>query len=260
MRSIVNNPLISFGIAGILSGITGCSENIPEHDNSQPNIVLIFTDDLGYGDIGVFGATGFQTPHLDFGDHAGSSGGLREGKGTSWEGGQRVPALMKWPAVIPPGTVCAQLVSTIDLLPTFTEITGSYLPVKKIDGVSILPLLKGDLASSPRESFWYYYRQNSLEAVRWHNWKLVFAHPGRSYEDFEPGKDGMPGEINNNYLFETGLYDLRRDPGERYNLIEYYPEIVDKLEDIAEEARSDLDDDLTGSPGLNRCQPGTLDR
>jgi arylsulfatase A-like enzyme len=217
-----------------------------EELNISENTLLIFTSDNG--------------PWLNFGDHAGSSGGLREGKGTSWEGGQRVPALMKWPAVIPPGTVCAQLASTIDLLPTFTEITGSALPVKRIDGVSILPLLKGDMGSSPRESFWYYYRQNSLEAVRWHNWKLVFAHPGRSYEDFEPGKDGMPGEINSNYLFEAGLYDLRRDPGERYNLIEYYPEIVDKLERIADEARSDLGDDLTGSPGQNLRQPGSVNQ
>ena len=208
------------------------------------NTLVIFTSDNG--------------PWFNFGDHAGSSGGLREGKGASFEGGNRVPALMKWPAVIPPGTVCEKLVSTIDLLPTISAITGAPLPVSKIDGVNILPLLQGDFSVIPRESFWYYFRDNELQAVRWHNWKLVFAHSGRSYEGFEPGKDGLPGELNNNFHFESGLYDLRRDPGERYNLIEYYPEMVNKLEGIAEEARRDLGDKLTGAPNVNGREPGRL--
>lgn len=88
------------------------------------NTLIIFISDNG--------------PWLSFGNHAGSAGGLREGKGTSFEGGQRVPALMKWPAVIPKGTVCINIAATMDILPTFAAITGAPLPVKKIDGVDIL--------------------------------------------------------------------------------------------------------------------------
>jgi arylsulfatase len=207
------------------------------------NTLVIFASDNG--------------PWLNFGDHAGSAGGLREGKGTTYEGGHRVPCIMRWPAVIPSGTTCSKLASTIDILPTIAAITGAPLPEKKIDGVSILSLMEGDTESTPREQF-YYYTQLRLEAVRLNDSKLVFPHSGRSYEGFEPGSGGLPGEVDNRHPFETGLYDLRRDPGERYNLIEYYPEIVEKLEQIADEARLDIGDNLTNSPGKNRRSPATL--
>lgn len=208
------------------------------------NTLIIFTSDNG--------------PWLNFGDHAGSTGGLREGKGCSTEGGQRVPCIVKWPATIQAGTVCSNISSTIDLLPTFASIAGAALPSKKIDGVNILPLLKGDFEANPRNTLLYYYRENNLEAVREGNWKLVFAHPGRSYEGFQPGKGGVPGPSNENFKFEKGLYDLRRDPGERYNLIGYHPEVVERLEKIASEARNDLGDKLTDSPGINRREPGRI--
>lgn len=208
------------------------------------NTLIVFTSDNG--------------PWLNFGNHAGTTGGLREGKGCSMEGGQRVPCIAKWPATIQAGTICSNIASTIDLLPTFASITGAELPSKKIDGVNILSLLEGDFAANPRNTFLYYYRENNLEAVREGNWKLVFAHPGRSYEGYQPGKNGVPGPANENFKFEKGLYDLRRDPGERYNLVEYYPEIVERLEKIANEAREDLGDKLTDDPGKNRREPGRV--
>src|SRR5690606_7016872 len=111
---------------------------------------------------------------------------------------------------------------------------------------------------SPRKSMYYYYRNNNLEAVQDGKWKLVFPHKGRTYEGFEPGKDGMPGKVNENSDVAAGLYDLRRDPGERYNLIEFYPDVVEKLEEIAAEAREDLGDDLTNNTGKNRRNPGRI--
>jgi arylsulfatase len=105
---------------------------------------------------------------------------------------------------------------------------------------------------------YYYYRNNNLEAVQDGKWKLVFPHKGRTNEVFEPGKDGMPGKVNENSDVAAGLYDLRRDPGERYNLIEFNPEIVEKLEKIAAEAREDLGDDLSGFAGKNRREPGKI--
>jgi arylsulfatase len=212
--------------------------------NLEENTLMIFTSDNG--------------PWLNYGNHAGSSGGLREGKGTTYEGGQRVPCLMMWKGVISPGTVNNNLVAGMDILPTIATIAGVPLPQKKIDGVNILPLLKGEKVEPPRKSFYYYYRNNNLEAVQDGHWKLVFPHKGRTYVGFEPGKDGKPGGANENSEVAAGLFDLRRDPGEQYNVIEFYPEIVKKLENIASEAREDLGDDLTNNQGKNRREPGKI--
>jgi arylsulfatase len=216
-----------------------------EKNGLDKNTLVIFTSDNG--------------PWLNFGNHAGSTGGLREGKGASFEGGQRVPCLMRWPGHIAAGTVCNKLASTIDILPTLASITQAPLPEKKIDGVNILPLMLGDESANPRETFLYYYRKNSLEAVRKGDWKLVFAHPGRTYIGFKPGADGFPGNVNENFQHEEGLYDLRRDPGERYDVKEYYPEVVAELKKIAEEARQDLGDDIQKVEGKNRREPGRVE-
>ena len=212
-----------------------------EKNGIDKNTLVIFTSDNG--------------PWLNFGNHAGSTGGLREGKGDSFEGGQREPCLMLWPGHIIPGSICNKLASTIDILPTIAAMTKSPLSEKKIDGVNILPLLQGDENANPRQTFLYYYRKNSLEAVRKGNWKLVFAHPGRTYVGFKPGVDGFPGPTNENFQFEEALYDLRRDPGERYNVEEYYPEVVADLKKIADEARLDLGDDLMNIKGKNVREP-----
>lgn len=206
--------------------------------------LIIFTSDNG--------------PWMNYGNHSGNTGGLREGKGTSYEGGQRVPCLMRWKGTIPEGAVCNNLVAGIDILPTLAEITGAALPSHIIDGISILPLMLGNSGVNPRKSFYYYYRNNNLEAVTNGNWKLVFPHPGRTYTGFIPGNDGVPGAVNDNFNYEGGLYDLRRDPGEQYNVKFLYPEVVKELERIAETAREDLGDDLTKTPGKNRRKPGIL--
>ncbi len=216
-----------------------------EKNGLDKNTLVIFTSDNG--------------PWLNFGNHAGSTGGLREGKGASFEGGQRVPCLMKWPGHIASGTVCNKLASTIDILPTLAAITQAPLPEKKIDGVNILPLMLGDENANPRETFLYYYRKNSLEAVRKGDWKLVFAHPGRTYIGFKPGADGFPGSVNENFQHEEGLYDLRRDAGERYDVKEYYPEVIAELKKIAEDARQDLGDDIQKAEGKNRREPGRIE-
>jgi arylsulfatase len=201
------------------------------------NTLVIFTSDNG--------------PWLNYGDHAGSSGGFREGKGTSFEGGQRVPCIMRWPGVIPAGRVSNKLMSTIDILPTVASVCGAKLPQRKIDGVDFAALIKGDDSRSPREQFLYYYRKNNLEAVRQGNWKLIFAHPGRTYEGFSPGGNGQPGEVNEAYSFPGALYNLERDPGERYDVRAEFPDIVAALQKIAEAARVDLGDDLQNRPGAN---------
>jgi len=202
--------------------------------------LVIFTSDNG--------------PWLNFGNHAGSTGGLREGKGTAFEGGPRVPAIMRWPGRIEPGSVSRRLASTIDILPTVAAITGAALPERRIDGVSILPLLEGEEGANPRNVFLYYYT-GELRAVREGKWKRVFEHVTRSYVGVEPGKDGHPGP----YAFPrvpSALYDLENDIAESIDVSADHPEVVARLEEIAEEARAALGDGLTDRQGSEVRAPG----
>ncbi len=215
-----------------------------QDEGLDKNTLVIFTSDNG--------------PWLNFGNHAGSSGGLREGKGTSFEGGHRVPCIMRWKGKVPAGVVANQLASTLDILPTLAAFTGASLPGKAIDGVDLSELLKGNMELSPREHFLYYYRRNSLEAVRKGNWKLVFQHPSRSYLGKSPGFDGFPGPAPENTIMFEALYDLRRDPGEQYDVKANYPQILQELRALAEAARNDLGDDIQNRKGDHVRPPGML--
>ncbi len=191
------------------------------------NTVFIFTTDNG--------------PWLNFGNHAGSSGGLREGKTTSWEGGQRVPFIIKWPAQTPAGTICNKLGCAIDILPSFAEIAEAQLPELKIDGTSIVDLWEGKPDANPRETILFYYGKNNLNGVRKGNWKLVLPHTWRSYNT-KPGMDGMGGQRIKMTVESPELYNMMRDPGEQYNVIEYNPEKVKELMIVVEAARTELGD------------------
>lgn len=198
-----------------------------DDNNISDNTIFIFTTDNG--------------PWLNYGNHAGSSGGLREGKTTSWEGGQRVPFIIRWPGQTPEGTVCNKLACAIDLLPTFAKITKGKLSENKIDGVDITSLWKGDFKSEPRETILYYHGINNLNGVRKGNWKLVLPHDWLSYNT-EPGKDGYGGERIKMKIEKPELYNMMRDPGEQYNVIEFHPEKVKELMQVVEKAREELGD------------------
>lgn len=211
----------------------------------EDNTVLIFTTDNG--------------PWLNYGNHAGSSGGLREGKTTSWEGGQRVPFIVKWPDNIPAGTICDKLGCAIDLLPSFAEIANAPLPKNKIDGVSITSLWKGNIDAEPRKDIWFYYGKNNLNAVRKGNWKLVLPHTWSSY-DTEPGNDGYGGKRLKKDVESPQLYNMMRDPGEQFNVIEYYPEKVEELMKVVEAARLELGDLNVGiEKGAGNREIGKID-
>jgi arylsulfatase len=214
-------------------------------NNLEKNTLVIFTSDNG--------------PWLNFGNHAGSTGGLREGKGTSYEGGQRVPCIMNWKGRIMPGKVSNSLVCAMDIYPTVASLIKAKLPQNKIDGVSLLSIINGDYDAQPRNEFYYYYRRNNLEAVRIGDWKLVLPHPTRTYLNHAVGNDGWPGDTDENFAARMELFDLRRDPGERYDVQDQYPDIVRKLLALADVAREDLGDELTDKPGNNRRPSGRVD-
>ncbi len=191
------------------------------------NTVFIFTTDNG--------------PWLNFGNHAGSAGGLREGKTTSWEGGQRVPFIIKWPAGTPAGTISNKLGCAVDLLPSFAKLAGTSLPKLKIDGLDITDLWKGVADAEPRDNILFYHGKNNLNGVRKGNWKLVLPHTWSSYHA-KPGKDGYGGKRIKMTVEAPELYNMMRDPGEEYNVIEYNPEKAEELMKIVEAARIELGD------------------
>jgi arylsulfatase A-like enzyme len=210
----------------------------------EKNTIVIFTSDNG--------------PWLSYGNHAGSAGTLREGKGTMWEGGVRVPCIMRWPGHIPAGTECNELAATVDILPTLAALAGAdRANDRPIDGKDIRPLMFGEPnAKSPHEAY-YYYWGDELQAIRSGRWKLHFPHSYRSIEGATPGSDGQPGP----YLTkETGmaLYDLEADVGEKTDVASDNPDVVARLKQLAEAARDDLGDSLTNRTGKNLRAPGKL--
>ena len=216
--------------------------------------------ELGLEDNTLIVITSDNGPWANYGNHAGSAAGLREAKATTFDGGNRVPSIMYWKGHTKPGTICNKLASNIDLFPTFAEISGAALPGHKIDGVSILSLIEGREGANPRESFVYYYNKNDLEAVTDGEFKLVFPHKYVTYGAYEPGNDGQPGKLANLEIMKPELYDLRRDPGERYNVATQNPERLAKLQKIADKWRAELGDNLTRQKGTERREPGLVDK
>lgn len=198
-------------------------------------------------------------PWLSYGNHAGTTGPLREGKGTTFEGGVRVPCVMRWPGRIPAGSECTQPAMTIDVLPTVARVIGAELPAHEIDGKDVSPLVFGDPnARSPHEAYFFWYHQGHLEALRCGRWKLHFPHGYRSMHGREPGADGLPGKYD--YSVKTGLelYDLEADIGESRDVAAEYPEVVARLQALADAKRRELGDKLTGTEGSSNRPPGRL--
>lgn len=207
--------------------------------------LVIFTSDNG--------------PWLSYGDHAGSTGPLREGKGTTFEGGVRVPFLARWPGHIPAGTVCSEPASTMDVFPTVAAVLRAPLSDLVIDGQDIWPLLLGrEGARSPHEALFFYYHQNNLEAMRSGRWKLHFPHTYRTMAGREMGGGGKPGEYDYGAKVGLALYDLEADVGETTDVAAEHPEVVERLQAMAEEMRRELGDKLTSLEGSANREPGRL--
>lgn len=205
------------------------------------NTLIIFTSDNG--------------PWLSYGGHSGLQGGLREGKGTSWDGGIRVPAIFTWPGKIPSGIISNQPAMTIDILPTLAEITSSPLPELPIDGRSIWPLIQGK--AIPEYPYYAYYNQNDLQAVIYGKWKLVFPHVYRTIPaGSELRNDGLPVKYSYIRMEKEMLFDLSTDPGESKDILSEFPDVVNQLREFAEQAREDMGDHLTQRIGAGMREPG----
>ena len=190
----------------------------------EDNTMVIFTSDNGSRCRG----------------EGGSNGVLRGIKTTTWEGGQRVPCIIRWPGHIPAGSTCTGLATAMDFYPTLAAIAGCAVPTDRIiDGRDITPLmLSGGAAASPREAF-FYYNRNDLAAVRDGRWKL---HVRKSRQAI------------------AELYDLRNDPGENRNVHADEPAVVARLSALLEGCREDLGDEALGIAGRNVRLAGRVDQ
>ena len=179
------------------------------------NTLVMFTSDNG--------------SRADFGP---SNGDLRGHKAQTWEGGHRVPFIVRWQGKVEAGSVQSGVASAIDLLPTLAALVGAAPPSDRIiDGVDLSTLLLGQRRDSPRDSL-LYYNGNVLEAVRLGRWKLHLRKQDKEVHE---------------------LYDLESDPGETTNRFSEQPQVVASLTSLIEAARNDLGDDATSQAG--HCRP-----
>lgn len=218
-----------------------------KRNDIEENTLVIFTSDNG--------------PWLSYGTHSGSALPLREGKGTVWEGGVRVPCIMKWPAVIDKGAEQQKPAMTIDILPTLADILQIDLPALPNDGKSVLPLVLNEPnAENPHEAYYFYYHRNELQALLSGDgrWKLYLPHRYRSLEGREGRDDGIPIKYNNNVEIGLELYDLKNDISETADVAATHPDILAQMLVLADSCRAELGDALTDAMGRGNREPGRI--
>lgn len=187
-------------------------------------------DDAGLAENTLMVFTSDNGPWLPYGIDGGSAGPLRGGKGSTFEGGVRVPAIFWWPGRIPAGTRTNEIAANMDLLPTFAELAGVETPGDRIiDGRSLAPLVTGATTHGPHEAFFYFggsrpETEPNLQAVRDRRWKLTLR---RSEDD-----EGR--------LVSDALYDLAWDVSERTDRLQDHPQEAARLEVLAREFADDL--------------------
>ncbi|MEE2754390.1 MAG: sulfatase-like hydrolase/transferase, partial [Candidatus Latescibacterota bacterium] len=184
----------------------------------------------------------------------GSNGDLRGIKGTTWEGGMRVPMIVRWPGRVPAGRVCSDLTLSLDLCPTLAAIGGKEMPEDRIiDGKDIQPILYDEKGAKSEHDAFFYYKLNVLEAVRSGKWKLHIRR-----ETKRTGNQTVQSEqIEHEELQE--LYDLESDIGETKNLYDQNPDVVQALLAKADTCRKDIGDSTVNIEGKNIRPAGRVE-
>ena len=181
-----------------------------QRNNLTDNTLIIFTSDNG--------------PFPE-----GSTGGLRGGKGTAWDGGYRVPFIARWPGHIQPGGIADAMVMNIDLLPSIAAITGAPLPRSvELDGRNFLPVLLGDTDDSPHDVL-FFFNNERIVALRTQSWKMVVQASYRDIQRRLPDHDVLL------------LFDMRTDPQERYSMAAHRPDKWEELQTYLRHGRQELE-------------------
>lgn len=192
----------------------------------EQNTLVVFSSDNG--------------PWLTFETHGGSAGPLRAGKGTTFEGGQRVPTIFWWPGKVAPRVV-TELGSTLDLMATFAALTGAKVPSdRKLDSYDLSPVLLGNGASPRQEMF--YWTNAELHAVRSGPWKLHL----KQREPVNYSKQVT--------LAKPELYQVEHDISEAFNVADKYPDVVERLLKLSADHKADIEPhpDMLAIPSKNK--------
>lgn len=195
------------------------------------NTLVIFTSDNGSN-----------------GRNGGSNQPLSGAKGSTMEGGMRVPMIARWPGRIAAGSTCRELATTMDLLPTFCSLTGAPLPPKKLDGFDISGMLFGHEGVQSQYEALYYYRRRQLQAIRFGDWKyhlpLKATHPNwTSANQTGPGRPGK-------------LVNLTSDLQEKTDVTAANPDVIQRIGELIQNAERTLGND--DKPGSEQRDARTL--
>lgn len=206
------------------AGIYG---DVIEEIDHGVGMIIDKLSDLGIEDETMVVFTSDNGPWLPFKTHGGSAGLLRAGKGTTWDGGMRVPAIFWWPETIEPKTV-TDIGSTLDIFTTVSHLAGVEVPDDRIvDGVNLAPVLFGD-GDSPRDEM-LFYRGTELYAARKGNFKAHYII------------EGAYGQFEEREVLETPmLFNLKEDPSEKYNVADEHPEVLAEIEEMVETHKENL--------------------
>jgi arylsulfatase A-like enzyme len=213
-----------------------------EKSGIADNTLVIFTSDNGCAPY--IGAKDMEAKgHFP-------SGPLRGYKADAWEGGHRVPLIVRWPGKVKPDSRCDQLVMQADFMATFAEILGTKLPENAgEDSFSLMPLLRG--GSEPIRQHAISHASSGLPALRDGQWKIIFGPGaggfGTANKD-AANKDAANKEVAEVPKERIQLYDLSNDLGEKNNLAAAHPELVAKLTKVME----GLVDNGRSTPGPNQ--------
>ncbi len=203
-----------------------------EHIDAEVGRLVNTVRDLGLSEKTIIVYTSDNGPWLQFKNHGGSADPLRDGKGTTFEGGQRVPCVMWGPGRIPAGTSTDAFTTTMDLLPTIAALTGESLPAtNRIDGLDISATFSSN--ESPRNELVFYSSQGALEGIRIGNWKYL--------EKTKPV--GRNQKVKEEPTTQYFLFDLEADLGEQNNVYDQNPERVETMR----KRMIEIDDEVTAN-------------
>ncbi len=190
----------------------------------EENTLVVMTSDNG--------------PWTSYGNHAGATP-FREAKGTGFDGGTRSACLMRYPGRIKPGSASARAFCTIDLMPTFAQLTGAPLPKNPIDGRNVWDLIVDKPGAANPHEFYAFSTNATFEGVLSGDghWKLHLPHAYRTL--IAAGNDGKPGKFRQDSI-GLSLFDMERDPFETNNVAERYPDVTARLSRYAEQHRQEF--------------------
>jgi arylsulfatase A-like enzyme len=236
-------PHTKLGVSDQFKGASaqGLYGDVVEELDWNTGRILDTVKELGLDDNTYIIFTSDNGPWLLRKENGGSAGPLRGGKTSTWEGGLRVPCVMRAPGKIPAGAVCREIATTMDFLPTFAKLAGGKIPSDRvIDGHDIINLIRAKPGAKGPTKNYFYYQCTHLQAVRSGKWKLHLPRPAAPPWTPAWEKHIDPADVFD--IEEPMLYDLEADIGEQHDVAAENPEVVKRLLDLAEWARGDIGD------------------